>query len=108
MNRGWYVKNIQIFDGAENAVYDVFAATDDEFALVFSVGTDVAFIDEVYEQHSAGVLDAAFAAIWNRRVPKNQAMGIHGILFYESEHKKVYYPTRCDEEAMNPDGSRLR
>ena len=25
-----------------------------------------------------------------------------------SEHKKAYYPTRRDEEAVNPDGTRLR
>ena len=102
------MKNIQIFDGAVNAVYDIFAATDDEFALIFSAGTDVAFIDEVYQQQSAEVLDAAVTAIWKRRVPKSQAMGIHGILFYESERKKVYYPTRRDEEAVNPNGSKLR
>jgi hypothetical protein len=102
------MKNIQIFDGADNAVYDIFAATDEEFALIFSSGTDVAFIDEVYEQQSAEDLDAAFKAIWQRRVPKSQVVGIHGILFYESEHKKVYYPTRRDEEAVNPDGSMLR
>lgn len=102
------MKNIQIFDGADNAVYDIFAATDEEFALIFSSGTDVAFIDEVYEQQSAEDLDADFKAIWQRRVPKSQVVGIHGILFYESEHKKVYYPTRRDEEAVNPDGSMLR
>jgi hypothetical protein len=102
------VKNIQVFDGADNAVYDIFAATDDEFALIFPDNTDVAFIDEVYEKQLSHVLDAAFAGIWKRRVPKRQAIGIHGILFYEYEHKKVYYPTRRDEEAVNPDGSRLR
>jgi hypothetical protein len=102
------VKNIQIFDGADNAVYDIFAATDEEFALIFPSGTNVAFIDEVYQKQSSQMLDAAFAEIWKRRVPKCQAMGIHGILFYECEHKKVYYPTRRDEEAVNPNGSRLR
>jgi hypothetical protein len=102
------MKNIQVFDGAENAVYDIFAATDDEFALIFPAGTDVAFIDEVRQQHSGKELDAAFTAIWERRVPKSRAMGIHGILFYDSEHKKAYYPTRRDEEAVNPNGSRLR
>lgn len=105
---GWYVKNIQVFDGAENAVYDIFAASEEESALIFPFGTDVEFINEVYEQHSAEVLGTAFAAIWNRRVPKKQAMEIHGILFYGSEQKKVYYPSRRDEEAINPDGSRLR
>jgi hypothetical protein len=24
------------------------------------------------------------------------------------EHKKAYYPTRRDEDAVNPDGTRLR
>lgn len=54
------------------------------------------------------VLDAAFTAICERRVPKSQAMGLHGILFHESDQKKPYYPTRRDEEAVNPDGSRVR
>jgi O-acetyl-ADP-ribose deacetylase (regulator of RNase III) len=31
-----------------------------------------------------------------------------GLLFYELEHKKAYYPTRKDEEAVNPDGTGLR
>jgi hypothetical protein len=35
-------------------------------------------------------------------------MGIHGLLFYELEGKKQYYPTRRDEEAENPGGSKLR
>ena len=80
------MKNIQIFDGAENAVYDIFAATDEEFALIFPNGTDVAFIDEVYQKQPTKMLDAAFTEIWRRRVPKREAMGIHGMLFYECEH----------------------
>jgi hypothetical protein len=38
---------------------------------------------------------------------KKYAQGIHGILFYEFE-RKIYYPTRKDIEAANPDGSQLR
>jgi hypothetical protein len=53
-------------------------------------------------------LNAAFENIWRRRIAKKDAMGIHGLLFYELEDKKVYYPTRRDEEAINPDGTRLR
>ena len=41
------MKNIQVIDGAVNCVYDVFAATDEEFALIFPPGQGVAFIDEV-------------------------------------------------------------
>ena len=53
-------------------------------------------------------LDEVFRQIWSWRVPKVKVNGIHGLLFYENEHKKVYYPTRRDEEAVNPDGARLR
>ena len=49
-----------------------------------------------------------FENLWRRRIAKADANGIHGLLFYESNHKKIYYPTRRDEEAANPDGTRLR
>lgn len=75
---------------------------------VFPAGTDAAFIDEVYQNQPSQTLDAAFTAIRKRRVPKREAMGIYGILFYECDHKKIYYPTRRDEEAVNPNSSRLR
>jgi hypothetical protein len=105
------MKNIQVIDDARNAVYDVFQATDKEFEMIFPVGTDVAFIDEVlgrFEGRERKIIDRVFAEIWKRRVKKADILGLHGTLFYEMEYKKVYYPSRRDEEAINPDGSRLR
>ena len=102
------MKNIQVIDGAENTVYDIFSATDEEFDLIFPIGQDVAFIDEVMARGPPEALDAAFDRIWTRRVRKQDVVGIHGLLFYELEYKKRYYPTRKDEEAGNPDGTRLR
>lgn len=102
------MKNIQIIDGADNCVYDIFSATEEEFALIFKSGKDVAFIDEVYDTGDEKLLDEAFNSIWRRRIKKSDVHGIHGIVFYELEKKKVYYPTRSDEDAVNPDGSRLR
>lgn len=102
------MKNIQIIDGAQNSVYDIFSAADEEFALIFPEGQDIAFIDEVYTNYNAEVLDEIFANIWQRRVRKIDAQGIRGTIFYELEDKKVYYPTRRDEEAENSDGSKLR
>lgn len=102
------MKNIQVIDGARNAVFDVFQATDDEFALIFPPGEDVAFVEEVYGRGDRVALDAALGRIRARRIPKREAVGINGILYVGLEHKKAYYPTRRDEEAVNPDGSRLR
>ena len=102
------MKHIQVIDGADNSVYDIFAATDEEFSLIYPPNQDVAFIDEVWDRGDQVELGKAFKNIWERRIPKSQVCGIHGILFFELEHKKKYYPTRRDEEAINPDGSRLR
>jgi len=102
------MKNIQVIDGALNCVYDIFAATDEEFALIFPSGQDIAFIDEVLARGNSPALDNALNNIWRRRIPKINVTGIHGLLFYQNEHKKVYYPTRRDDEAINPDGTPLR
>jgi hypothetical protein len=102
------VKNIQVIDGADNCVYDIFAATEEEFSLIFQNGEDVAFNEEVWARGDSERLTPAFEAIWKRRVRKCDVMGIHGILFYGLPDKSVYYPTRRDEEAINPGGSLLR
>ena len=102
------MKNIQVIDGAENAVYDIFSATDEEFALIFPAGQDIAFINEVLARGPKAELDEAFGRIWKRRIRKCDAMGIHGVLFYELDNKMQYYPTRTDEAAINPNGSALR
>lgn len=102
------MKNIQIIDGADNAVFDIFSATEEEFALIFPEDQDVAFIEEVMARGPENELDEAFNRIWKRRISKREAMGIHGILFYELDHKRQYYPTRKDEEACNLNGMRLR
>lgn len=102
------MKNIQVIDGAQNCVYDIFAATEEEFSLIFPIGQNVAFIEEVMSRGPEAQIDEAFTRIWKRRISKRDAMGIHGLLFYELDHKMQYYPTRIDEEAVNPGGSLLR
>ncbi len=102
------MKNIQVIDGADNCVYDIFAVTDEEFSVIFPAGQDIAFIDEVCSRPDQASLEKALTMIWTRRLRKSEAHGIHGTLFYEHERKMAYYPTRRDEEAANPDGSRLR
>ena len=102
------MKNVQVIDGALNCVYDVFAVSDRDSRELFPGGTDIAFIDEVVarlgERRSGEILGKA----WKRRCVKKDLMGLHGTLFYELEHKKSYYPTRRDVDAVNPNRSRLR
>lgn len=102
------MKNIQVIDDAINCVYDIFGATEAEFGIIFPHGTDIAFIDEVFDREDEGRLHQALNEIWKRRIPKKEVQGIHGVLFYGNEDKKEFYPDRTDEGARNPDGSRLR
>jgi hypothetical protein len=37
-----------------------------------------------------------FETLWRRRIPQNECKLIHGLLFYEYDHKKIFYPTRRD------------
>ena len=53
------MKNIQVIDAALNCVYDIFAATDEEFAQIFPSSEDVAFI-EVYARGEQAKLDEVF------------------------------------------------
>jgi hypothetical protein len=102
------VKNVQVIDGAINCVYDVFTASDDDHAILFPDNTDVAFAEDFESRTDRNQVQAALERLWHHRVPKAEAMGIHGILFFQLSEKRDYYPSRKDEEAVNPDGTRLR
>ena len=104
------MKNIQVIDGAVNCVYDIFQATQQEFDVIFPNGTDIAFIDEVMATNEMAKADLVetLNRIWTRPITKKDANGIHGILFYELENKKQYYPERIDSLARNPNGTKLR
>ena len=102
------MKNVLVIDGAVNCVFDIFQATPLEFETIFPGDTDIAFIDEVLTRHTEVEISTVFSQIWQRRIAKRDAIGIHGTLFYELQAKKDYYPTRKDEEAINLDGTRLR
>jgi hypothetical protein len=102
------VKYIQVIDGAENCVYDVFAASDEDYSLLFPNRTDIGFAEDFDARSDASAAAAALERLWLSRVPKAQAQGIHGLLFFGLPGKRQYYPTLRDEEAINPDGTGLR
>jgi len=90
------MKNVMIIDGAINCSYDIFQFRDAEFRLIFpKENQDIAFIDEVPEK----VLVSTFwDEVWQRRVNKKSVHGIHGLLFYDLDQKKEYYPNRRDSD----------
>jgi len=67
-----------VVDGGENCVYDIFAVADDDFGLIFPSGTDVAFIEDIERRPNAESVIEALKRAWSRRIPKCEAVGIHG------------------------------
>ena len=104
------MKNIQVIEGADNCVYDIFACSDRDFGLIFGAGEDIAFIDEVLARNKTRkvALKTSLARLWKHPVNKKRVRGIHGTLFYQLAHKRAFYPTLRDREAVNPSGTRLR
>jgi hypothetical protein len=94
------MKNIQVIDSADNCTYSLFAATDQEFNLIFPEGTDIEFAEDFFERvgESAGI--SITKELWKRPVEKKAANGIHGTLFYQLLFKKCYYPTKREREMV--------
>jgi hypothetical protein len=88
------LRNIQIVDGADNATFSVFQATDEEFHEVFpGPGQDMEisedFAKRVGETRAAQILQA----IWERPILKRDANGIDGTLYYNAERRRHYLPS---------------
>lgn len=95
------MKNIQVIDGAENTEYAIYEVTDEEFLQIFpGERQNVEFIEDMFERLGDDECNKVFEHIWDRRVDKPKAFGIHGTLFYELLWKKKYYPTKNDTEMV--------
>ena len=93
------MKTILVVDGAENCACDHFQATDGFFALLFpSECQDIEFIEDFCERHPGEDFTAAFSQSWVRPVRKKDVRGIDGILFFELENKKQFYPNKQDSD----------
>lgn len=86
------MKNIQIIDGAANATYSVFQATEEEFIAIFPDGQDMELAEDLMVRLGEKAASSVLAPLWNRPILKRDALGIHGTLFYDNEHRREYIP----------------
>lgn len=86
------MKNIQIIDGATNATFSVFQATDEEFAAIFPDERDLELIEDLIERIGEEAAGSALTSIWRRPILKRDALGIHGTLFYDNEYRRHHIP----------------
>ena len=87
------MKNIQIVDGAANATFSIFQATDEEFAVIFPDGRDLELAEDLIERVGEQEAGRVLTPLWQRPVLKSDAMGIHGTLFYDAEQRREFLPS---------------
>lgn len=86
------MKNIQIIDGAANATFSVFQATDDEFSVIFPDGRDMELVEDLFNRLGEDAAASLLTPIWGRPILKRDALGIHGTLFYDNEQRRAHIP----------------
>lgn len=91
------MKNIQIIDGALNATFSLFQATDDEFGAIFVGNKDMAIIEEVFARLGDAEAGRVISPLWDRPILKSEAQGIHGTLFYDYDDRREIFPLSMRE-----------
>ncbi|WP_428391352.1 hypothetical protein [Lichenicoccus sp.] len=93
------MKNIQVIDGAQNCVFAIFQAEDDEFALLFpEQGQDIQFAEDISDLRHAEEAVGALSRLWTRPIRKRDVQGIHGTLFCGLQRYRHTYPTKREDE----------
>lgn len=87
------MKNVQIIDGANNATFSIFQATDEEFAAIFPApGQDIEISEDFFarmgDEHARTIVEP----MWGRPIHKRDAQGIHGTLYYDYLDRREHLP----------------
>lgn len=99
------MKIIQVVDGADNATFSLFQATEEEFALLFpGDGQNMVLVEDIEESAVSAEAFAALDRIWNRPILKRDAHGLHGTLFYDNDWRRPHIPASRREADTPSDG----
>jgi hypothetical protein len=98
------MKNIQIIDGAWNATFSIFQATDEEFAELFpGIDQDMDVVEDVFDRLGEDRAKTLLTPLWSRPILKRDANGIHGTLFYDRDQRGWVLPPSKREVDLEPD-----
>lgn len=99
------MKNIQVIDGADNADFSFFQATEDEFLSIFpKPGQDLEYAEAYERRVGDAKATEVLNEIWKRPIHKRDVVGVAGTLFYNWKSKVKYWPKSKREVDRNPSG----
>lgn len=62
------MRNILIIDGADNATFSVFQATEEEFRSIFPNGQDMELVEDFIERVGDAEVETILSPIWERPI----------------------------------------
>ncbi|HEX4505917.1 MAG TPA: DUF4279 domain-containing protein [Alphaproteobacteria bacterium] len=87
------LRNIQVIDGADNATFSVFQATDGEFNQIFpAIDQDMEISEDFFQRVGEARASEVLNAIWQRPIIKRDVNGIHGTLYFNYQSKRRHMP----------------
>ncbi|NGM52221.1 hypothetical protein G5B46_21645 [Caulobacter sp. 602-2] len=87
------MKVIQIIDGADNATFSLFLATEEQFAVIFpEPGQDIELVEDLFDRVGAPKAREVLEPIWEQPVLKREAPGLHGTLYYGWADRRRHLP----------------
>lgn len=60
------MKNVQIIDGAANATFSLFQATEEEFHAIFPDERDIELVEDLINRLGEETAEAILSSIWDR------------------------------------------
>ncbi len=94
------MKNVQIIDGASNATYSVFQATEYEFAAIFPDGRDMEVVEDLFKRLGDEGASRVLTPLWGRPILKREVVGLHGTLFYDNDQRELPV-SKCEVDWEN-------
>jgi hypothetical protein len=103
------MKNVQIVDGADNATFSIFRATESEFEYLFpNDGQDIEIVEDFFARHHEKFATETLNNLWLRPIHKSKVNGIDGTLYYNHADKRRHIPAskrEIDREASQINAS---
>jgi hypothetical protein len=93
------MKNIQVIDGAENCSFSICLVEDEDFVQIFpKAGQDIEFVEDLTARVGELAAGELVQRGTTRRIPKQEACGIHGTLFFGLSERRKFFPNRRESD----------
>lgn len=88
------MRYVQVIEPAMNCLFDVYAATEEEFSLIFpnQPEQDVEFAEDLYHRLGDDQAKSLLERLWVRRQDKRLVPGIQGTLFFQYPERRELFP----------------